>query len=241
VQRGYFSSTGYLERTSLDGLWRAEVMARVAPFNRLALSGAVSQLTYEEDAFAGAEEDRTSLAARGEAAVRIGQLWVGGGVVARDATVLPGLSIFDPTAQRRVDVQSTGVIGTARGRLFKAVQVDAYGIAWERSGPYRPRYQSRSQIFLQTGLRRRFPTGNFGLLASVVHDYRSAVAFPVADGVLTTPDRTQTLSGLLEIRIVNAVLTYQVRNATNVRNQFVPLFQAPNTTSVYGVRWEFWN
>ena len=27
----------------------------------------------------------------------------------------------------------------------------------------------------------------------------------------------------------------------NRRNQFVPYFQAPNTTQVYGVRWDFWN
>ena len=240
-RRGVVSTTGFVERTSTDGLWRAEAIARVAPFNRIAVSGAVSQLVYEQETFAGAEDERTTLAARGEAAVRLGALWLGGGVVARDAGTVAALTVFDRTAVRPAGEQLTGVIGTARGRLFKAVQVDAYGISWESAGAYRPRYQARTQLFLQTGLRRRFPSGNFGLLTSIVHDYRSAVAFPTSAGVLTTPGRTQTLGGLLEIRIVNAVLSYQVRNATNVRNQFAPFLQAPNLTSIYGVRWEFYN
>ena len=240
-QRGFFSSTGYVERTSVDGLWRAELLARVAPFNRFALSGAVSQLVYEEEAYTGDEDARTTLAARGEAAVRLGGLWLGGGVVARDAKPVSALAVFDRTAVGAADAQATGVIGTARGRLFRAVQIDAYGISWEASGPYRPRYQTRTQVYLQTALRNRFPSGNFGLLASIVHDYRSTVVFPLAASAPATPARVQSLGGLLEIRIVNAVLSYQVRNATNLRNQYVPFFQAPNLTSVYGVRWEFLN
>jgi hypothetical protein len=239
--RGPLTSTGYVERTSVDGLWRAEVIARVAPFNRIALSGAVSQRVYEEESYLGAESERSTLAARGEAAVRLGQLWVGGGVVARDATPVAALRVFNDSAVSAVDAQASGVIATARGRLFRGIQIDAYGIAWDERSGYRPRYQSREQMYLQTSLPKRFPSGNFGLLVSLVHDYRSTVLFPLASGIVSTPAEAHALSGLLEIRIVNAVLSYQARNVLNARNQYVPFLQAPNTASVYGVRWEFWN
>jgi hypothetical protein len=240
-QRGVLSSTGYVERTSVNGLWRAELTARLTPFNRIALSGSVSQRTYEEDAFVGDEADRSTLAARGEAALRIGQLWLGGGVTARDATPVAALRVFNDSIVPAVDGQATGFLGTARGRLFRGLQLDAYGIVWDERSGYRPRYQSREQLYLQTSLPRRFPSGNFGLLVSVVHDYRSTVLFPFAAGVISTAAEAHSLSGLLEIRIVNAVLSYQARNVLNARNQYVPFLQAPNTTSVYGVRWEFWN
>jgi hypothetical protein len=178
---------------------------------------------------------------RGEAAVRVGGLWVGGGLVRRAAAELPALLALDPGAIATTEEAATGVIGSARGRVFRGLQLDAYGIAWDTAGAYRPRYQTRAQLFFQTELRNRFPSGNFGLLASILHEYRSSAAFPRAGDVLLTPGRAQALSGLLEIRIVNAVLSYQIRNATNLRNQLVPRFQAPPATGVYGVRWEFWN
>jgi hypothetical protein len=240
--RGVLSSTGYLERTSVDGLRRAELIARVAPFNRFAVSGSVSQFTYEDESdFGRAGGEPTSLAARGEAAVRLGGLWLGAGVLTRDAESLARLRAFGDSVTRAVDGPATGAIATARGRLFRAVHLDAFGIGWEEAGPYRPRYQSREQLYLQTALRNRFPSGNFGLLTSFTHEYRSAVLFPTLDGGAVTPTQTHALSGLLEIRIVNAVLTVQVRNALNARNQGAPGYQAPSTTTVYGVRWEFWN
>jgi hypothetical protein len=238
--RGPLSSTLLLERTSLDQLWKGEAIARFAPWDRFALSGAVSQFRYDDDAFEGTA-GRSRLDLRGEGAVRLGRLWLGGGLIRRDQAVLPGLRVFDDSATTVIEPQTTGYTATARGRLFRGIEVDAYGISWDARGSYRPRYQSHAQLFFRSELRSRFPTGNFGLLASIAHDYRSSTVFPVGSDLLVTPGKAQALSGLLEIRIVNAVLSYQIRNAINVRNQFVPFFQAPQTTSVYGVRWEFSN
>lgn len=240
LARGPLSSTLLVERTSLDQAWRGEAIARLAPFDRVAISGAVSQFRYDGNALIGPTEATTRLDVRAEAAVRLGQLWLGGGVIARDSANLLGLRAFDDSAAAVADARTTGVIGTARGRLFRAVHVDAYGISWDQRGANRPKYQTRAQVYLQTSLPRRFPSGNFGLLTSVVHEYRSATPFVAADRVLFA-GQAQSLSGLLEIRIVNAVLSYQIRNAFNIRNQYVPLFQAPPATSVYGVRWEFVN
>jgi hypothetical protein len=241
AERGPFSSTAFVERTSLDGLWKVEGMARFAPVNRVAFSGPVSQFAYDSS-LAGDDDGGTNrLSMRGEAALRLGQLWLGAGAIVRDEATLPALRVFDDSARVVTDSRATGVLGTARGRLFRSIYVDAYGVAWDESGPYRPRYQARTQAYLQTTLPNRFPSGNFGLLFAVTHDYRSAARFPVGTQNLATPGRTQSLSALLEIRIVSATLSYQLRNAVNARNQYVPFFQAPQTTSVYGVRWEFWN
>jgi hypothetical protein len=49
------------------------------------------------------------------------------------------------------------------------------------------------------------------------------------------------LSGLIEIRILQAVLTYQYRNLLVEQFVTVPRYQMPRQTQFYGVRWDFWN
>ena len=51
----------------------------------------------------------------------------------------------------------------------------------------------------------------------------------------------RTTSSLLEIRILSAVVSWQFRNFLGERYTQVPDFAAPRETSIYGVRWEFWN
>jgi hypothetical protein len=78
------------------------------------------------------------------------------------------------------------------------------------------------------------------LLASVLHEYRSHALFPTAAGA----DRAggyRVLSGLIEIRILEAVLTYQYRNLLIEDFVTVPGYQLPRQTQFYGVRWNFWN
>ncbi|MDQ3081684.1 MAG: hypothetical protein M3R07_05680, partial [Gemmatimonadota bacterium] len=86
----------------------------------------------------------------------------------------------------------------------------------------------------------RFPSGNFGLKAALVYDYRGDIAFPVADGSVIAA-ASGTVSGLLEIRIMRAIVSYQVRNITGELYQIAPDFFMPRTINFYGVRWEFWN
>jgi hypothetical protein len=51
----------------------------------------------------------------------------------------------------------------------------------------------------------------------------------------------KTLSGLLEIRILRAVVSYQQRNILGYQYFVVPGFEMPRVLAIYGVRWEFWN
>ena len=187
---------------------------------------------------------RTNL--RAEAGVRLGDLWLSAGILKRGAaTLIPAPELIADTVigtAVRTEEEATARTVAVRGRLFKSLYADAWGIAWNDStGLYRPRYQSRGELYLQTSLLNRFPKGNFGLLASLAHEYRSRVRFPVAgDTVISTPD-VRTLAFKLEIRVQTAVVSYQFRNVLQERYQLVPGFQMPRQTQFYGVRWEFWN
>jgi hypothetical protein len=75
---------------------------------------------------------------------------------------------------------------------------------------------------------------------SGVYEYRSHTNFPLAAGVVRT-EVAKTISALLEIRIMRAVISYQQRNILAYPYQVVPGFEMPRVLAIYGVRWDFWN
>jgi hypothetical protein len=186
---------------------------------------------------------RTNL--RAEAGLRLRDVWVSGGVLRRGATTLLPPAEFDtayarPTAMR-AEAAASGVTAALRGRLWRAINVDAWAVRWaDSTGLYRPQYQTRSELYLQTSLLDRFPRGNFGLLASLAHEYRSNTYFPVRDTVRMSQG-FRALAFKLEIRIQTAVVSYQFRNLLQERYGEVPGFFVPRQTQFYGVRWDFWN
>ena len=187
---------------------------------------------------------RTSM--RVEAGIRLGDLWISGGAIRRGATTLlsPEDLLTDSSQGTRVrtEGQATARLISVRGRLYKALYANAWGLAWsDTSGVLRPRYQSRSELLIQTNLLDRFPRGNFGLLASLSHDYRSTVRFPLLNGGLISVPDTRVVSFRLEIRVQTAVVSYQFRNILQERYRLIPGFQMPRQTQLYGVRWDFWN
>ena len=76
--------------------------------------------------------------------------------------------------------------------------------------------------------------------AAGVYEYRSGTIFPLAAGDVLTPT-AKTLSGLLEIRILRAVISYQQRNILGYPYSVIPGFDMPRVLAIYGVRWDFWN
>jgi hypothetical protein len=183
---------------------------------------------------------------RAEAGVRLWDLWITGGLLRRAATTLlpPGEITADTTSGTavRTEGEATATTLGVRGRLYQALYADAWAVAWNDTvGLYRPRYQTRSELFLKTNLLNRFPRGQFGLLASLAHEYRSRVRFAQPDGSLRIAPDVRTLAFKLEIRIQTAVLSYQFRNIMQERYSYVPGFPMPRQTQFYGVRWEFWN
>ena len=193
---------------------------------------------------------RYQLAARSnsrlEAGVRIRDLWVSAGMLRRGATTLLAPaeidSIYAKAAAVRTEREATGRVVSARGRLWRGVNVDAWALAWSDStGYYRPRYQTRSELYIQTNLLDRFPGGNFGLLTSLAHEYRSGSRFPTVTDSSRTAPGYRTISFKLEIRVQSAVVSYQFRDLLQEKYSQIPGFNLPRQTQFYGVRWEFWN
>jgi hypothetical protein len=184
---------------------------------------------------------------RAEAGVRLKDLWVSVGMIKRGGTtllppveLLPGDTLGGSLV--RVEGSTTASTLNIRGRLIRALYADAWAVAWNDStGLYRPRYQTRAELYLQTNLLNKFPSGNFGLLGSLAHEYRSSVRYPVGDDAIETVAGSRILTFKLEIRIQTAVVSYQFRNLLQERYAYVPGFNMPRQTQFYGVRWEFWN
>ena len=127
-----------------------------------------------------------------------------------------------------------------RGKIYKDIGADIIATRWDSADAYRPRYQARSELNVDTKWLSRFPTGSFGLRVAAVYEYRSEVSFPVANGVSATA-LSNVFSSLLEIRILHGIASYQVRNMAGYQYQLVPGFYMPRSVNIYGIRWEFWN
>lgn len=228
------------ERAFHDSTWRGEALARFRPLSFVAVAGAASAVRSD-----AATERPTSVSLRGEADLRLGGLWLGGGVLARDSALLRTPSVFDTGYVAVYEGRQTGSFATVRGRVYKALQADAYAVRWDKAGFYRPRDQARSELFIRTDWRSRFPSGNFGFLLSAMHEYRGTTFFPVlregGDLAAQVAPPSRVLSFLLEIRIVSATVSVQLHNALGAQYQQVPGYEMPRPTSVYGVRWEFAN
>ena len=184
--------------------------------------------------------------ARAEVGLRVRDVWVSGGVVRRGATTLLPAADLNRAAARpralRVEPEATGATLALRGRLYRAINVDAWAVRWNDStGFYRPRYQTRSELYIQTNLLNRFPRGNFGLLSSLAHEYRSNSYFSTGADSVRIALGSRSLAFKLEIRIQSAVVSYQFRNVLQQKYAQAPGFFLPRQTQFYGVRWDFWN
>jgi len=221
---------------------RAEVIGRLNPVSFLSIAGAYTTSSpHDPDTL------RPQLliqpkwtAARIEAGIRLFNPWIIGGLITRDTAILAGPMMFD-TAYAPVSTgRRQGFYAGVRGKLFRDLNVDVVATRWDSAGFYQPREQARAELNLTTRWLSRFPSGNFGLKTAFVYDYRGDVSFPTAVGNRTAPS-SGIMSGLLEIRILQGVLSYQVRNIASRNYQIIPDFYMPRTINIYGIRWDFWN
>ncbi|HET9004568.1 MAG TPA: hypothetical protein VFN39_11260, partial [Gemmatimonadaceae bacterium] len=231
----------FAERDAIDSTLRGDAIVRLAPLRFLAFTGAASVVRPD-----GATGRPRSVTVRGEGAIRLGGLWVGGGAIVRDTALLRAPTALDPSFATILLPRSTGIFASARGRFLRILYADAYGIQWKDAAFYLPRQEARTELGISTRWLRRFPSGHFSFKLGGIFDYRSAGFFPalVADQTEVAPEVTassKVLGALLEIRIVNATLSYQLRNALGYQYQQVPGFEMPRTVNFYGVRWDFAN
>ncbi len=226
---------GFAEQQDEQKLRRLEVSGRLLPLSWLGISGAVSHFAPTQ-----AGPTPTTLTYRGEVGVRIKRAWLSAGVMSRDTALLLAPIVFDTTFNAGLVGAATGTFVALRGKIWKDVGFDATAVKWDSAGSYRPGYQTRAQLYVNTGWLSRFPSGNLNVLFSVTHEYRTQAYFPTVDAILSS-SQYRTINTQLEIRLLQATLTYQFRNLLNEQHQQVPGYLMHRPVQFYGVRWYFFN
>jgi hypothetical protein len=234
-ESGMYSLSLLGERSPLDSLQRIEAAGHVSLFGRYALSGVVSQFTPIEGS-----ESPSTLAIRAEAGVRASRMWFTVGALQRDAAFLPPAIAFDESFLGAAVGESRGLFATMRGKFYRDVGVDFSATKYKSAGIYRPQYETRTRLYVDSDMRARFPSGNLNILLAITHDYRTQSLFPTSTDFLQS-SQYRVWSAELEIRLLTATITFQYRNFLAAEYQQVPGFTMPSITSVYGVRWSFIN
>jgi len=176
---------------------------------------------------------------RGQVGLRVVNLWFLGGVIRRDSVRLTPPRAFDTLFVDRPELAVTGTTAAIRGQVWRLINADIWAVKWNDAGFYRPQYQTRSEVFVRTKMLDRYPSGNLGIMASFIHEYRSPMRYPTSPGVIRLSSGYRTLSTLLEIRVLNATVSWQFRNFLGERYSLVPSYIMPRQTNFYGVRWDF--
>ena len=219
-----------------DSTSLGEIGARFTPVSFLSLSGVASL----RRAPSGVDADDV-LNVRGEVGLRVRHVWLSGGVVRLDSIHITPPLVFDSTFVAIDEGRTMALFGSVRGRVWRAIHADVFAFLWERQGSYRPQLQVRSEVYVRTRWLKKFPSGQFGALFSVRHDYRDGISFQRSTGPLIARS-SHELNSLLEIRLVDAVLFWRQRYTIGqLSNEFVPGYTVPRQTTLYGVRWDFWN
>ena len=230
--------SGYVEHDGFRGRTSADVGLRAQPLPFFAVSGSVRQ-SIPFGGGTAALPNSTSM--RGEAAIKLVGPWVSAGLISSDRVPIAAPYSYDTLllapGRGRVSARTAAI----RGPLFGGLGVDAWLAQWSPAGePYVPRYQSRSEINYSNDFARRFTRRDFEVKAAAIYEYRSNTLFPLAAGDVGT-GASKTISGILEVRIMRAVISYQQRNILAYQYQLVPGFEMPRVLAIYGVRWDFWN
>ena len=229
--------TGLASGKSVDSVTHSDITAQFTPLSFISLVGGVGRTTDSRNP----DSSFTTKYARAEVGLRVNGLWLIGGVLHRDSVRLSPARIFDTLYLPRSSPPVTAYTAAIRGPVWRWLNADISAVKWTDSvGSYRPQYQTRSELFVRTNLLDKFPSGDFGLMASVIHEYRSGInlPFPSATGFRSTIGY-RTLSTLLEIRILSATISWQFRNTLGERYSQVPQYIMPRQTNFYGVRWSF--
>ena len=235
-ERGMFALSAFGEQQVSDSTFRGDVSVRIRPLSFLAVGGSLGRTSPIESS-----ERPSSLAYRGEVGVRVGRLWATGGVMSIDTLEIPALVAYDTAYRAAAIGPHRTTFATLRGPIWKAIGLNVVAHKSPAGLPYIPEYQVRSELYASTSWLSRFPEGNFHILASVAHDYRTQVLFPVAEGDAQRSSQYRVISTLLELRLYDAVISWQYRNVMGEIYNVIPGFTAPRAINYYGVRWDFFN
>jgi hypothetical protein len=227
---------GFVEHDGLRQTTNADAGIRAQPLPFIALAGSVARSAPSSAAASLA----STTSARGEVGLKLFGPWVSVGMISSNKTEGLAPLFYDTLLLATPAGRTTAQTASIRGPLGRGFGIDAWLTRWDQTAPYQPQYQSRSEINFSNNFLHRFPRGDFELRAAAVYEYRGHTVFPLSAGDVQT-GVAKTLSGLLEIRILRAVVSYQQRNILGYLYQVVPGFEMPRVLAIYGVRWDFWN
>ena len=243
-QRITVSALADLRGTDSTRRFEASAVARPMSFFFVAGAIGVERPKPVPDSLLLATSSAPANFSRAEVGVRVRELWLSGGVMRRDEVLLDAPRIMIAETPDTFDLAATGTFATIRGRVWKSVYANIQGVQWSDTGSfYRPKYQTRSELYISTQLLDKIPSGNFHMLLSVAHEYRSSSLWPdqsVVGGVTRLP-HYRTVSTLLQFRVISAEVFWNVRNMLGERYSQIPGYRQPRISNIYGVRWEFWN
>ncbi len=229
--------SGFVEHDGFRKTTNADAGIRLQPLPFFAISGSLSQ-SIPSNSGGSSLPSLTSF--RGEAAIKLFGPWLSGGIISTDKTTGLAPLAYDTLLLATPSGRISARTASLRGPIVAGFGVDAWVTQWAYSDSYLPKYQSRSEINYSNNFAKRFPRGDFEVRAAGVFEYRSHTQFPLTAGTVET-GVTKTVSGILEIRILRAVLSYQQRNILGYLYEIVPGFEMPRVLATYGVRWDFWN
>jgi hypothetical protein len=234
--------SGYAEQDGFRKLTNADAGIRLQPLSFITVAGSVGRTapSSESNPTSGAGAGASTTAARGEVALKVFGPWVSVGMISADKTQGLAPVVYDtlllPTTPGRMSARTASI----RGPLLGGLGIDAWVTRWDLARAYQPEYQSRSEINYANNFAKRFPRGDFDVRAAVVYEYRGSTTFPLESADVRVV-AAKTLSALLEIRILRAVVSYQQRNILSYQHEIIPGFEMPRVLAIYGVRWDFWN
>jgi TonB-dependent receptor-like protein len=228
--------SGFVEHDGFRQLTNADAGLRFQPLPFFAVAGSIAQSIPSSGA--GSLPNTTS--ARGEVALRIFGPWMSVGMISADKSVGLAPVVYDTLFLPTVAGRNTAGTASIRGPIGRGFGIDTWVTRWDKTSAYQPQYQSRSEINFANSFPRRFPKGDFEMRAAAVYEYRGHTIFPTNTGDVRV-GAAKTVSGLLEIRILRAVVSYQQRNILGYLYQVIPGFDMPRVLAIYGVRWDFWN
>jgi len=230
---------GYGESRRLDSLRQFDVSAVARPTSWLSLVASQSQRTPDDTTGRAA-----TTSSRAEVALRFRRLWLGGGVIREGAITYASPTILGAPAAMLPTVETTGVLASARGALYKDLSIDVQAVSWDVAQYSRPKLSVRTELALVSNWLSRFPKGQFSINARIMHEIRDPVPFYwTTNGTAAqrVANDAQLVTGLLEIRLQSATIFYQYRNLTGRAYEQIPGLTMPPAVQMYGMRWEFWN
>ena len=214
-----------------------DAWARLTPFSWLQFGAAWSRIAPQDTV-----NIPPSVTTRIEAAVRWRDRWLSVGRITRGLTTLAPPIELDTSLRSVIDNKTSGITLGVRGPIAWGWTFDVQGVHWDAASWYRPQSELRSTIQFSSGFLDHFPRGNFHLLVAGTHEYRGPY-FIYGDSAtrLTEQPGYSVIGALLEVRIGDATVTYQVRNPVGTIYYPYPGYVAPRIVNMYGIRWSFWN